>query len=224
MSGAARETAAAARLPDGVGRGGGGGPSPADASAPAPRGATRRRALLLVPLGLAAAAGVGFYGMLRGLRTGEYDPRGVPSALLGKPPPDFALPPLEGTGRPPLAAADLRGPLPRPVVVNFFASWCVPCVVEHPMLMRLGRAGVPLFGVAYKDRPADAAGFLRRHGDPFARIGVDLPGRVAIDWGVYGVPETYLIDREGLIRWRWAGPLTEEILARDLEPLLRRYA
>ncbi len=184
----------------------------------------RRRALALAPLGVAVAAGAGFYGMLRGLGTGDYDPRGVPSALIGRAPPDFALPPLEGSGRPALTAAELRGPLGRPVLVNFFASWCVPCVVEHPMLVRLQRAGVPIHGVAYKDRPEDSLAFLRRHGNPFDRIGVDRPGRVAIDWGVYGVPETYLVDKAGIIRWRWAGPLTEEILARDLEPLLRRYA
>jgi cytochrome c biogenesis protein CcmG/thiol:disulfide interchange protein DsbE len=182
----------------------------------------RRRALLLAPLGLAAVAGAGFYAMLRGLGSGSYDPRGVPSALLGKPPPDFALPPLEGAERPGLASADLRGG-GRPVLVNFFASWCMPCVIEHPQLMRLARAGVPVLGIAYKDKPEDSLGFLRRHGNPYARLGVDQPGRVAIDWGVYGVPETYLIDRSGLIRWRWAGPITEDTLRQDLEPLLRRH-
>jgi cytochrome c biogenesis protein CcmG, thiol:disulfide interchange protein DsbE len=202
------------RLPEGLDRGA--------AAEAAPRGPGRRRTLLLVPLGLAAAAGAGFLAMLRGMRTGEYDPKGVPSALLGKKPPEFDLPPLEGAERPGFGSADLRDP-PRPVLVNFFASWCLPCVAEHPMLVRLSRAGIPLLGVAYKDRPADALGFLRRHGNPFARIGVDLPGRVAIDWGLYGVPETYLIDRQGLIRWRWAGPLTEELLSRDLETLLKRY-
>ncbi len=105
-----------------------------------------------------------------------------------------------------MSAADLRGPFPAPVVVNFWASWCVPCIVEHPQLMRLKRDGVPVFGINYKDKPADAAAFLARHGDPFARLGRDEPGRVAIDWGVYGVPETYLIDRQGIIRWRYAGP------------------
>lgn len=189
----------------------------------APPSPWKRRALLLAPFGLAVAAGAGFLGMLRGLETGEYDPRGVPSALLGKPVPDFALPPLEGAERPALTAAELRAP-GRPVLVNFFASWCVPCIAEHPMLVRLQRQGVPLMGVAYKDRPADALAFLRRHGNPYERIGVDLPGRVAIDWGLYGVPETYLVDKAGLIRWRWAGPLTDEILKRDLEPLLRRHA
>ena len=196
-----------------------------DAMAPAApaRGPWRRRGLLLAPLVLAGAGGLGFYAMLRGLRTGEYNPRGVPSALLGKPVPDFTLPPLEGADRPALAAADLHSP-PRPVLVNFFASWCMPCVIEHPQLMRLARAGVPVLGVAYKDRPADSLGFLQRHGNPYARLGVDGPGRVAVDWGLYGVPETYLVDKAGIIRWRWAGPLTEDTLRQELEPLLRRYA
>lgn len=183
----------------------------------------RRRALLLAPLVVAGGAGLGFYAMLRGLRTGDYDPRGVPSALIGKAPPDFSLPPLEGADRPGLSAADLHGQ-GRPVLVNFFASWCVPCVIEHPQMMRLSRAGVPIFGIAYKDKPQDSLGFLHKHGMPYARLGVDLPGRVAIDWGVYGVPETYLIDKSGVIRWRWAGPVTEDTLTQDLEPLLRRYA
>jgi cytochrome c biogenesis protein CcmG/thiol:disulfide interchange protein DsbE len=182
----------------------------------------RRRAMLLAPVAVAGAAGIGFFAMLRGMGTGTYDPRGVPSALLGKSAPDFELPPLEGAEIPGLAAADLRGA--RPVLVNFFASWCLPCVIEHPQLMRLARDGVPILGVAYKDRPADSLGFLRRHGNPFARLGVDQPGRVAIDWGLYGVPETYLVDKDGIIRWRWAGPVTDEVLDNQLRPLLRRHA
>lgn len=188
---------------------------------PAPRS---RRWMLYTPLGLAAAAGAGFWVMLRGLQTGDYNPRGVPSALIGRGAPDFALPALEGADLPALSAADLRGPLPSPVVANFWASWCVPCIVEHPQLMRLSREGIPVLGINYKDRPADAAAFLTRHGNPFRRLGRDEPGRVAIDWGVYGVPETYLIDRQGIIRWRYAGPLTPDVLDQDLRPLLRRYA
>ena len=188
---------------------------------PAPRG---RRWMLYAPLGLATAAGAGFWVMLRGLQTGDYDPRGVPSALLGRPAPEFSLPPLEAANLPALSAADLRGPLPAPVVVNFWASWCVPCIVEHPQLMRLARDGVSVLGINYKDRATDAATFLQRHGNPFAKLGRDEPGRVAIDWGVYGVPETYLLDRQGLIRWRFAGPVTPEVLNQDLRPLLRRFA
>ena len=182
-----------------------------------------RRALLFAPFAVAAAGGVAFYGMLQGMKSGTYNPRGVPSALIGRTPPDFTLPPLEGSGKPSFGSADLRN-LPGPVLVNFFASWCVPCIIEHPQLMRLSREGVAILGIAYKDKPADALKFLRDRGDPFQRLGTDEPGRIAIDWGLYGVPETYLIDRQGLIRWRWAGPITEDVLANDLRPLLRRYA
>ncbi len=184
--------------------------------------AWRRRALLLAPLAVAGLGGAGFYAMLRGLGTGDYDPRGVPSALIGKAPPDFSLPPLEGTGLPGLSAADLKAG--KPMLVNFFASWCVPCVIEHPQLMRLARNGVAIMGIAYKDKPADSLGFLKQRGTPYARLGVDQPGRVAIDWGLYGVPETYLIDKSGIVRWRMAGPVTEEILDQQVIPLLRRHA
>ena len=187
---------------------------------PAPKS---RRWLLWAPLGVAAAGGAGFYAMLRGLSSGSYDPRGVPSALIGRPVPAFTLPPLPESDIPAITAADLRGQ-GGPVLVNFWASWCVPCVIEHPQLMRLSRQGIPVLGINYKDRAADARAFLARHGNPFRRLGQDEPGRVAIDWGVFGVPETYLVDREGIIRWRWAGPITDELLQRDLTPLLRRYA
>lgn len=192
-----------------------------DTPAPPPR---RRRWMLYAPLGLAGAAGAGFWVMLRGLQTGDYNPRGVPSVLIGRAPPAFSLPALEGSGLPALSSADLSGPFPGPVLVNFWASWCVPCIVEHPQLMRLKRDGIPVFGINYKDKPADAAAFLARHGNPFTRLGCDEPGRVAIDWGVYGVPETYLIDRQGIIRWRYAGPVLPEVVDNDLRPLLRRYA
>jgi cytochrome c biogenesis protein CcmG/thiol:disulfide interchange protein DsbE len=182
---------------------------------------SRRKLLVYAPLGVAAAAGLGFWAMLRGLQDGSFNPRGVPSALLGKSPPDFTLPALESSGLPALAAADFRG-LPGPVVVNFWASWCAPCVIEHPHLMTLQRQGVALWGVNYKDRPREAQGFLARHGNPFARLGVDEPGRVSIDWGVYGVPETYILDRGGIIRWRFAGPITPELMAQDIQPLLAR--
>lgn len=179
---------------------------------------TRRQWLLAAPLGAAALGGAGFYAMLRGLQDGSFNPRGVPSALIGRTPPDFALPAVEGSDLPALASADLRG-LERPVLVNFWASWCVPCIIEHPQLMALSRAGVPVLGVNYKDRAPDALAFLRRHGNPFARLGADPPGRVAIDWGVYGVPESYVIARDGTIRWRWAGPITPEMMG-DLNRLL----
>jgi cytochrome c biogenesis protein CcmG/thiol:disulfide interchange protein DsbE len=184
---------------------------------------TTRRLLLLAPFAAAAAGGVGFYAALQRQQTGQYNPRGVPSALIGRTPPDFSLPALAGSGVEAFGAGDLRG-LPGPVVVNFWASWCVPCIIEHPQLMRLQREGIAVFGIAYKDKPEDSLRFIRQHGNPFRRLAKDEPGRVAIDWGVYGVPETYLLDRQGIIRWRFAGPITPEVLAQDLRPLLARHA
>jgi len=195
----------------------------ADAGAAGRAGANRRRLLLAVPFGLAAAGGLGFWAMLRGMRDGSYDPRGVPSALLGRPAPEFALPAVAGVDLPPLRSGDLRD-AGGPTVVNVWASWCVPCVIEHPQLMALARDGVRVLGVSHKDRPADAARFLAQRGNPFQRLGADADGRVSVDWGVYGVPETFLVDRGGIVRWRWAGPLTPDTLQAELLPLLRRYA
>lgn len=182
---------------------------------------SRRNLLIFAPLGVALAGGTGFYLMLRGLQDGSFNPRGVPSVLIGRTVPEFSLPPLESSGLPTLASADLVN-LPGPVVVNFWASWCVPCIIEHPHLMALHRRGVPVYGVNYKDRANDAQAFLTRHGNPYTRLGVDQPGRVAIDWGVYGVPETYILDRQGVVRWRWAGPITPELMSQDVNPLLDR--
>ncbi|MBP0446928.1 DsbE family thiol:disulfide interchange protein [Roseomonas sp. SSH11] len=182
-----------------------------------------RRAILWAPLGLAAAGGVGFWAMLRGMRDGSYDPRGVPSALLGKPAPRMALPPVEGIELPTIAPEMLASP-GMPVLVNFWASWCVPCVVEHPQLVALQRRGVRILGINYKDKPADAARFLVRHGNPFQALAADAEGRAGIEYGLYGVPETYLLDRQGIIRWRWAGPMMPDTLSAELDPLLRRHA
>jgi cytochrome c biogenesis protein CcmG/thiol:disulfide interchange protein DsbE len=108
------------------------------------------------------------------------------------------------------------------VLVNFFASWCIPCRAEHPVLMRIAeQERVPLYGIAYKDRPADAKRFLDQLGDPFRRIGLDSAGRTGIEFGVYGVPETYVIDKAGRIRMRHVGPLTAEALEKELLPLVK---
>ncbi len=174
-----------------------------------------RRLLLLAPLGIAAAGGAGFWAMLNGLRDGSFDPRGVPSMLVGRPLPEFVLPGF--------SSADIRA-AGQPVLVNFFASWCVPCIAEAPVLMQLRRRDTAIWGIAYKDKPEATTAFLARNGNPYARMAVDAPGRVAIDFGVYGVPESYLVDRDGIVRWRWAGPLSEELVAGQLDPLLKRYA
>lgn len=175
-----------------------------------------RRLLLLAPFGVTVVAGAGFLAMLKREQDGTFDPRGVPSMLINKKVPPFSLP-----GDPGFASTDLTG---RPILVNFFASWCVPCVEEAPVLMDLKRAGVPLYGIAYKDKPAATAAFLAERGNPYARIARDEPGRVAIDWGVTGVPETYLIDPQGFVRWRYVGPLNAYAVDAQLQPMLRKYA
>lgn len=160
-----------------------------------------RRLLLMAPLGVAAIGGAAFYAMLNGMERGTFDPRGVPSQLIDKPLPKFNL---SGFG-----SADVLS-LKSPVVLNFFASWCVPCIEEAPMLLSLRQAGVPIWGIAYKDKTPATDAFLRRHGNPYTRIARDEAGLVGIDWGVTGVPETYLIDGAGLVRWRFTGPLSQQ--------------
>lgn len=188
---------------------------------------TARRLLFALPALVLLAAAAGFWAMLAGMQRGSFDPRGVPSALIGKPVPGFALEGLAGSNRPGLSSADVAAAAREgPVLVNFFASWCVPCLAEHPQLMRLAAEGVPVFGINYNtgtQKDPGAVDWLSRHGDPFRRVGVDASGRVAVDFGVYGVPETYLIDRGGVVRWRMAGPITDQILADEVHPLLRRF-
>lgn len=173
-----------------------------------------KRVLALVPLlifGLVAA------WMAVPLLEGS-DPRILPSALIEQEAPDFALPPLPGREAG-FARDDLGG---RPVLVNVFASWCTPCLAEHPVLTRLAEEeGVPIYGINYRDEPQDAVAWLDRHGDIYNRIGADREGRAAIDWGVYGVPETFVVDAAARIRYRHAGPLTPQIVAEEILPLLR---
>ncbi len=112
----------------------------------------------------------------------------------------------------------------KPALVNFFASWCVPCEQEAPALMALHQKGVPLWGIAYKDTPAAAARFLDIHGDPYARVAQDASGTVAIDFGLYGVPETYVVDKSGIVRRRIAGGLSDDVVQTSLLPLLSSLA
>lgn len=147
------------------------------------------------------------------------NPREVPSPLIGKPVPQFSLPPVQGRTLG-LATADLKGQV---ALVNVFASWCVACREEHPVLLELAKKGiVPIHGLNYKDKPADAQGWLDELGDPYTRTGADISGRVAIDWGVYGVPETFVVDRNGVIAYKQIGPVTPKVLEDTILPLVRK--
>ncbi len=163
-------------------------------------------------------AGFAALALLLGLGL-RLNPREVPSPFIGKPAPAFALPQL-GTPSKTLAAADLKG---RVWVLNVWASWCAPCRDEHPLLVALAREGrVPIVGLDYKDDPRNADEWLRRLGNPYEAVAVDADGRAAIDWGVYGVPESFVVDREGVVRLKHVGPLTREVWQRDFEPLLAK--
>lgn len=190
----------------------------AEAASPEVR---RRRLILLIPLVV--------FLLLAGLflvRLFSGDPSRVPSALIGRPVPAFSLPPLDGlTGAngapvPGFSDADLkRGEV---TVVNVWASWCAPCRQEHPLLMELAaQPGVRLLGLNYKDNPENARRFLGALGNPFSAVGVDESGRAAIDWGVYGVPETFIVGPDGTIRHKHIGPLTPDSLSGTFLPALR---
>jgi cytochrome c biogenesis protein CcmG/thiol:disulfide interchange protein DsbE len=150
---------------------------------------------------------------------GREDPEGLPSTMIGREAPAVqvtALGPDE-----PFSDATLREPGVK--LVNFWASWCAPCRAEHPLLEEMAAEGIPILGVNYKDDPAKALGFLEELGNPYAAIGADS-GRMAINWGVYGVPETYVIDGEGKIVLRFAGPITRQELERTLRPAIEGAA
>lgn len=183
------------------------------ADAPRPQtdsAAPRRPLVIFIPLILFAVLAALFF-----VRLYSGDSSLLPSALIGKPVPSFILPPVEGlTGKQGFSDADLRQG--KVTLINVFASWCVPCHQEHETIMKLAadpvlaERGVRLFGLAYKDDPAAVKRFLTQAGDPFARVGADRNGRIAIDFGVYGVPETYIVKGDGTISYRFVGPMSEE--------------
>ena len=144
----------------------------------------------------------------------------IPSALIGQPAPETNLPPLEGMALPGIDSKDFAGKV---TVVNVWASWCAPCREEHPLLLAL--SGDKRFGMAglnYKDAPENARRFLGSLGNPYSAVGVDQAGRTAIDWGVYGVPETFLVDKDGKILFKHVGPLTEQAVTGDLLPAIEK--
>lgn len=182
---------------------------------------SRRRLLLLGPLGVAAAGGGAFTALLLRMQEGRYDPHALPSQLIGKKLPAFDLP-----GQPPSAGfsnIDVTAG-GKPGIVNFFASWCIPCAEEAPGLEQVKAAGIPLWGIAYKDKTEATARFLDQFGDPYHRVARDEQGLVAINFGLYGVPESYLVDAKGVVQWRWAGGLSADIIRDDLMPRYKALA
>lgn len=156
------------------------------------------------------------------LRSG--DPSKLPSALIGKPAPEMTLPPLTGLRDggaqvPGFTTADLRRG--EPTVINFFASWCAPCVQEHPLLIELGKqVGVRIVGINYKDPDPGGRRFLGRYGNPYAAVGVDDSGRAALEWGVYGMPESFVVDGQGRVTLKHVGPLTPQVLITRVVPAI----
>jgi len=182
----------------------------------------KSKAVLLLPLVLVVALlGLMFVSLQSG------DPSRLPSALIGKPVPEFnlaAIPRLEnesGAPVPGFSSAALKSG--KVSLLNVWASWCVPCLAEHPQLVELAKQGVSLYGINYKGDTSEAARrFLTRHGNPFLAVGVDETGMTAIDLGVYGVPETFVIDGSGKIVLRYPGPLTPEIVAQKIKPAMEQ--
>jgi len=172
-----------------------------------------RRLLYLLPV-LAFGVIAGWFWL--GLAPNR-DPSEVPSVMIGKPVPEFDLPALVA-GSSGLKSGELKGHV---TLINFFASWCVPCRAEHPLLFTLSKDNrIQIEGIAYKNKQSDTNAYLAELGNPYARVAVDESGRTAIDFGLYGVPESYLVDRDGVIRFRQVGPLTEDVIEQKLRPLI----
>jgi len=174
-----------------------------------------KRLLYLVPL---IVVGVLFAYLADALTR---DPQELPSVLIDRPFPAVDLPPIAGRDKG-FATADLGGQV---ALVNIFASWCVSCKVEHPILMAHAQSGgIPIYGIAWKDDPVATAELLKADGDPYRLVGADRSGRAAIDLGVTGAPETYVVDKTGRIRYKQIGPITEDAWSQVLQPLMKKLA
>jgi cytochrome c biogenesis protein CcmG/thiol:disulfide interchange protein DsbE len=170
------------------------------------------RLLLFAPLAVFVALSAWFAVGLR------QDPSRIPSVLIDQPLPVFSLPAIEGRDNA-LSSDAVKG---RVALVNVFASWCIPCAIEHPVLMKIAEEeDILIAGVNWKEKPGDGAAWLERLGDPYDYIGDDQDGRVAIDFGVTGAPETFVVDHDGRIRYKQVGPITEQIWEEDIRPVVR---
>jgi cytochrome c biogenesis protein CcmG/thiol:disulfide interchange protein DsbE len=180
------------------------------------QGQPRRRLFVLLPLLIfLALAGIFLLQLFSGREAST-----VPSALIGSKAPETVLPPLEGTNLPTFDTKAFAG---RVTLVNVFASWCAPCRIEHPLLLELAQdARLQIAGLNYKDQPENARRFLGELGNPYSAIGVDEKGRAAINWGVYGVPETFLVGKDGTILYKHVGPLSPEAVLNELMPVAQK--
>ena len=192
------------------------GPAPAGSAA----GVRRHRLVVLIPLIAFLALAALFM-----LRLGSGDPSRIPSALIGRPAPHTSLPPIPGLERDgqPVPGLDRETFTGAVTVLNVWASWCVPCHDEAPLLIRLAAdRRIRVVGINYKDQPDNARRFLGRHGNPFVANGIDSTGRAAIEWGVYGVPETFVVGRDGRIAFKLIGPITPDNLDRAVQPAIEK--
>ena len=186
-----------------------------------PEKPARRRLLVLLPLVIFLSLAALFF-----FRLGSGDPSRIPSALIGRPAPETSMPPVpgllarDGKPLPGIAAADYQGAV---TLVNVWASWCGPCHTEAPLLNTLGEdKRIRLVGINHKDQPDNARRFLGRYGNPFTAVGADTSGRASIEWGVYGVPETFIVGRDGKIAYKLVGEITEANLERVLKPEIEK--
>ena len=186
-----------------------------DVKIEAPGPWSRRRLVLFLPLAFFLALALLFFSQL-----GVRDPSKLPSVLINKSVPNFALPQLEHLPGDGLSDEKLAEGVH---ILNVWASWCASCRYEHPFLARLAlKTGAKLYGLNYKDTAKNGRRFLARYGNPYTAVGMDKNGRAGIEWGVYGVPETYIIDRQGRIRFKQIGPLFPDLVADKIVPVIRK--
>ncbi|MCZ6839583.1 MAG: DsbE family thiol:disulfide interchange protein [Alphaproteobacteria bacterium] len=176
-----------------------------------------RRILFIIPVVIFAVL-IGVLAVLTLQTKDGRDPSLIPSALLGKPAPEFSLPAVAADIPGGFATADLRGQV---TMVNVFASWCVPCLAEHPLISRLAADGLPIYAIDHRDTTVDVAKWLKKNGNPYTAVGFDPDGRVSVEWGVTGVPETFIINPDGVVIYKHSGPMTPKVLKDKILPKIR---